>query len=327
MTIQPPDSQNGDGSLVRPSEKVFSSIQTGDVIIFEAEDFLGKCIAWITDSSVSHAAMVYDNSAASETMVEMGKGGIRSNSFVISEVSLPGYEKVHFMRYTQDLSAGRLTKVADRYREEGIQYDYPSLVLLAGLLIYRDVQTDKWDEVKVVLRLACKELDKILNRIIHHKEKINVMMCSQLVCQCYLDCGYDLDIENGLLQTSGAEAIWLADYLDDADELSESFLWEESAAAGLELTDEMVEKSAEVLYLSLLETSESLDGKPHDAMNLSGAAHYAKKFLGALQAIMDHSGNKAPLEALFVTPADLYSNAENLEEQGFAWLKRMIQTN
>lgn len=130
MTIQPPDSQNGDGSSVGPAEKVFSSIQAGDVIIFEAEDFLGKCIAWITDSSVSHAAMVYDNSAASETMVEMGKGGIGNNLFAISDVSLPGYEKVHFMRYTQDLSAGRLTKVADRYREEGIQYDCPSLVLL-----------------------------------------------------------------------------------------------------------------------------------------------------------------------------------------------------
>ena len=72
----------------------------------------------------------------------------------------------------------------------------------------------------------------------------------------------------------------------------------------------------------LSEASESLDKKLYDTASLSGAACYAKEFIDKIQKIMDSAGIKTPLEALFVTPADLYENAKNLKEYGSGWLWR-----
>ena len=49
------------------------TMKPGDVIIFEAGDsWLSKCIAKLTNSTVSHAAIRYSG----DKMIEMGRNGI-----------------------------------------------------------------------------------------------------------------------------------------------------------------------------------------------------------------------------------------------------------
>ncbi len=73
-----------------------------------------------------------------------------------------------------------------------------------------------------VLNQACAELDKLLNILIHKKNPSPVMVCSQLVYQCYLDCGddYKIKLEDELLQSVCMNKIRLADLVNNPAFLS-----------------------------------------------------------------------------------------------------------
>lgn len=287
-----------------------STMNPGDVIIFEAGDsWISKGIAKLTNSTVSHAAIKY----VADCMVEMGKKGIMTSGCNISERG----EKAYLLRLKPERDTEPLIKVAEKYLNEGVLYDYPDLILFAGLLIYRAVRpTPRWQKVTdLVLNLACAELDKLLNMLQHKGKKVPVMVCSQLVYQCYLDCGseYEIILENGLLQTAGPDKIRLADLLDD---LGECALPSEEEQVNCDL-----EELAHEMCLALDE-AESDQCILLEAKDMHQTIGWAKKFLDMAERILEESGVNIPVPALFVAPCDLLNHAVNLVQYGTECISR-----
>ena len=72
----------------------------------------------------------------------------------------------------------------------------------------------------LILNMACRELDKLLNKVIH-KGDVPVMVCSQLVYQCYADCGsgYRIMYDNEFMSGEATvrfyeEKIWAGRFAD-----------------------------------------------------------------------------------------------------------------
>lgn len=287
----------------------------GDVLIFEAEDsFLSRCIAKITNSNVSHSAMVYDESK----MVEMGGNGIYANRFLEDENG----EVVHIMRLKQEHPFPPLFSAANYYLDKRAKYDYPSLLILAGLLIYWPVRpTVRWQHIAdSIIKAACLKLDKILNKIIHGDDTV-VMMCSQLVYQCYLDCGKDyfIKINKGILQTAPVTdgSIRLIDSFSNYDGLATDWKQLES-----NFGDE--EEMAKELLESLVEGEELPKDELIGVDCLQSTGSLVVTFLDLLEEILAAASINLPMESLFVTPADLYLHTENLEEVGVMKIKRIV---
>lgn len=133
-----------------------------------------------------------------DKIVEMGGSGIS-----VSTVKVESGETAFLMRHKPDVDAQPLIYAADVYINAKTRYDFPALVILAGLLIYREIRpTPKLTAlIDIILRIACKELDKLIQSIVLHNPD-KAMVCSQLVYQIYRDCGktYELNLENGSLQ-------------------------------------------------------------------------------------------------------------------------------
>lgn len=296
-------------------------IKQGDVLIFEAGDnWVSKSIAFLTKSNVSHSAMVYSD----DSIVEMGTTGIQVNHFGLKSSG----EKAYLLRLHPEHNPAPLIKAAEQYIQEDVEYDFASLVFLAGLLIYRNVRpTPKWKKITdIVLGYACLGLDKLLNRLMH-KSNQKVMMCSQLVYQCYYDCGEDYririrdgrlqaNLDNSSINTDGS--IRIVDLLDE--NIVEVANQDMVASALPEQID--VEELAKELYESLEEASEVENDLLLDSSELVAISSKAQKFLDLLEKILEKSSSEIPLPALFVTPADILEHAENLEKMGMVQVSR-----
>ncbi|MCL2378907.1 MAG: hypothetical protein FWC77_07260, partial [Defluviitaleaceae bacterium] len=94
----------------------------GDVLIFKAgkeiekKNYMGRAIARLTDSDVSHAALAINN----EEMVEMGPHGIKISS-------IPS-QNLYQLRHTAKLDMTKVVNIANGYVKDSVHYDYPSLV-------------------------------------------------------------------------------------------------------------------------------------------------------------------------------------------------------
>lgn len=281
-----------------------SELKLGDVVILEADDsWISRAIALLTDSSVSHAAMIYE----ADRFIEMGLSGIGVHGF---HEDMAGRE-AYIRRLTPERDATPLLAVAGGYLKQGVKYDMPSLFLLAGLLVYRQIRpTPRLSKIaSFVLRKVCGALDRLINRIVNPKEA-QLMVCSQLVYQCYHDCGegYALRIHQGLLQdASGTNGtLRLIDCLDGAFEEVELLLQPNEVA----LSDDAL---AEELCQALAESQDA--AQPVLAPDaLSSVLGGARNFLELVEKLLVTLEIDLPVEALFVTPADLLLHCENLSD-------------
>lgn len=286
----------------------------GDVIIFEAgDDWISKCIAKLTNSTVSHAAMLMSE----DTMVEMGAKGIVVDGCSPDDLG----ELTHFLRLTPEQDPAPLIKAAQSYLSAGVKFDYPDLLLLAGMLVYRGVRpTPRWKKITdLILQLACWELDKLLNRLIHKGEKVPVMICSQLVYQCYRDCGkdYELVLENALLQgENNAGSIRLVDLIQEENCL----MGTDAIQIPINTNGEIL---AEELYAALIEAEAESDELLLTGHSLGGTVASAAKLLDLVEQILEKSGVALPVYALFVTPCDLLQNTTNLKQYDAARITRV----
>lgn len=288
--------------------------KTGDILIFKAgDDWVGKSIAWLTHSEVSHAAMLI----SPDTMVEMGSRGITVNGLREG----PEGESAYLLRLDPEKDPAPLVQAAQGYIDQELHFDYPDLVILAGQLIYRTVRpTARWRKITdLILELACAELDKLLNRMLHKGKKVPAMICSQLVYQCYYDCGpdYQIVLKSALLQDTGsAGMICLADLASEMDM---------AAAPDIQVPVDMEpEVLAKELYESLLEADEANEMLLETA-DLSGTLAQVSKFLDLVERILETSGVDLPIPALFVTPCDLLENAVNLKRHGTGKIVRVAK--
>lgn len=286
-----------------------TNLQSGDVLVFEAGDnWLSKCIAKLTDSNVSHAAMCYQDG----TIVEMSSSGIvRSKCREVENG-----DNAYLLRLSPEQDAAPLLAAAKIYLDEAVYYDYPDLVFFAGLIIYRAVRpTKRWQKIMdYVLELACMELDKMLNKLIH-KDGKKAMVCSQLVYQIYLDCGenYQIQIHDGLLQAEMAsERICLSDLAANSAVVSTEAVAVDSMAAEFQEPD--IEAVFRELY-GAMEESEQEDCELSTSNDLGRLVDKAKKFLDKMEDILEHADVELPVYALFVAPSDLLK-ADNLDNKG-----------
>lgn len=92
--------------------------------MFKAGDnWLSKAIAWITDSDVSHAAMMLDDGR----MVEMWMDGI----YVSHVEALEGDDAI-LLRLRPERDPLPLADAAQKYLDCETRYDLPALAFLAG---------------------------------------------------------------------------------------------------------------------------------------------------------------------------------------------------
>lgn len=282
-----------------------NKLKLGDIIIFKAgDDWLGKSIAWITNSNVSHAAMLYQTDA----IVEMGGSGIGVN-----KISTNAGEEGYVMRLEPEQDSQSLCKAAEAYIKAETRYDFPALVILAGLLIYRRIRpTQKFVVIgDLILRAACKEVDKLIQRLIL-KNPDKAMVCSQLVYQIYSDCGkaYSIELQGGDLQGEvqperAENSIRLFDMLNSASEAM-PFMGSDG--------EEAVEYAPEDLARSLMEAfeEESDNDAALQSVNVESLLPWAKKLLESLEEFLEKSQANLSLDSLFVTPGDILNHAKNL---------------
>lgn len=291
--------------------------KSGDILLFEAEDvnnFIEKCIMKLTDSNITHSAMVYKDN----TMVEMIASGISLTPFHCSEKGV----KTHALRFTPQMSPKPLINAADVYLKSKIKYDYADLILLAGLLIFKklNLTTVMSEIVFAVLQLACQFLDEIYQRFENKGKRID-MICSQLVYQIYYDCGPDylIKIRNGLLQQDNGKGIRIYDYISHSPKAVHKSLDQQYCKK--EYTEIDSNSLAKELFGTLSEqknvnlskkTTQFIDVKTHCVKD------QAEEFIGKIEQLLTVMKINLPLPALFVTPSDLLNNTENLIQYGTA---------
>lgn len=289
------------------------NLKPGDVFVFKAgDDWVGKSIAWLTESDVSHAAILLENGK----MVEMGSSGIHVGGIEVLE----GNSAI-VLRLSPEQDSTPVMAAAQKYIDCETRYDFPALVILAGLIVYRRIRpTQRFVAISdVILRAACVALDGLIQRIVLNNPD-KALVCSQLAYQVYEDCGkeYHIQIENGLLQAAAAPSA-----SDDTVRLVELA---GNAAPDLVMaavdTFPQDEELAKELYLALVE-QDSANGLDFAAADLGTLPAWCGHFLERLEEFLKKSQSNLPINALFITPADLAYKAKNLERVGEVNLKRL----
>lgn len=298
-------------------------MKCGDVLVFKAGDnWLSKTIAWLTDSDVSHAAMMLDD----KRMVEMSASGI-----CVSDVEALEGDGTILLRLHPEKEPSLLVDAAQKYIDCKTRYDFPALVYLAGLIIYHRIRpTQKYVVITdLILRGACAELDRLIQSVIL-KNPDKAMVCSQLVYQIYEDCGkeYHINIEGGILQIDKNadqldDRVCLADLIADAPDLYPvtADVLDEFVVDNAVLPD--VEELARELYLALSEqeTEAGMDFVQEDLGNLPS---WAKRMLERLEEFLEKSKSNLPIDALFISPADLAYKSTNLATVGRLDISRLM---
>lgn len=284
-----------------------NQLKAGDIFIFKVkeDEWISKAIAWLTDTDVSHAAMMLEDNC----MVEMAANGI-----TVSKVDIREGSDARWYRLYPDQPAAPLVKAAQTYIDCNTRYDFPALALLAGLIIYRKLRpTPRLVAViDTVLRAACVAVDRLIQAIIL-KNPVKAMVCSQLVYQIYEDCGekYHIKIEGGLLQKTHGP-IHADDRIRIADRMS-------GAAADEILSDSVLEFEEEALAKELYEAliqQEKANITKAPAADLKTLPALAKHFLEMTDKLLKESKCELPIDALFITPGDIAYQSRNLNLSG-----------
>lgn len=300
-----------------------SILKPGDIVVFKAgDDWLGKSIAWLTESDVSHAAIILEN----DRLAEMGASGIHVGGI---EVHDGGNTMV--LRLSPERDSAPLMEAAQKYIDCKTRYDFPALVILAGMIIYRKIRpTPRLVAIiDLTLRAACSALDSLIQHIVL-KNPDKAMVCSQLVYQVYNDCGknYRIELSGGLLQAGSGDMsaadgmVRLIDLAESADRLTSP-----TGTPGITNEKEIPseEEIAKELYLALSE--QDTQGNDLECAappcSLGDLPSWCARFVEQLEEFLEKSQQNIPIDALFVTPADLAYKAENLAKIGKVELKRL----
>lgn len=301
------------------------SLTQGDIIIFKAQDsWFSRAIALLSRSDVCHAAMVYSK----DSIVEVLANGIQVN-----KVSLSKGDDIYVLRLSDEPDYAPLIRSADAYLQAGTRYDFPGLLILAGLLIYRYI-VPTYEVLKIanhIFDAACLELDKMIQHALHYESR--AMVCSQLIYQIFYDCGepYKIKLPGSCLWSGSTDNslpgfVRLAEYLSpDNDTLTdcpsplvtpksslmplpEAFLYKELCTA---LTN------ADAFSFCNKKPSKDLLTR-----QLSDSLPHAERFLSRLKHFLKLIQCDTPMDAMFVTPGDILNHSANLKQIAMITLKR-----
>jgi hypothetical protein len=136
------------------------------------------------------------------------------------------------------------------------------------------------------------------------------MMCSQLAYQCYLDAGkdYTIKIKGGILQGEKPDGtIRLIDLIGEIDGTENRQIFQ------TDMDDINEEALIQEIYESLVEAEDAKSEEILKVEDLSDTVLGAANFMDNLKKIMEAISSDMPLDALFVTPADICYKSENLK--------------
>ncbi|MDO4303745.1 MAG: hypothetical protein Q4D94_07500 [Bacillota bacterium] len=304
-----------------------TTLQKGDILLFFAGDsWLSKSISYLTNSEVTHAAMVYSE----DSMVEILADGVQLNKIALKEG-----KKAYLMRHDPELDFEPLKKSADAYLNSEVLYDFPGLYLLGGLLIYsRLVPTPRiLKYTKLILEADILLLDQFIQKkLLHHPEK--TMVCSQLIYQIFYDCGgdYQIPIVGGCLsvneiKNSRPDTVRLIDMLDENYSYKSSHVTPAVKDENLNVASPaFTENLAKELYLALTEADASPISNPDmlsASPELDCVLSLAGQFLDKLKLILHKINSNLPLDAMFVTPGDMAYHAPSLKRIDTVYIERI----
>lgn len=173
-------------------------LKPGDILLFSAEkgSFISWAITYLTDASVSHAAMYYNDKERS--IIEETPPQVTTNN---ADKRFEG-RKINVRRLKEDLPIGPVIEASTSYLNDKEPYANSGLYIVGLLLMYKKFAPDN-----LVQKAMVKIFKKITVSIVKYLENYQYpdkspMVCSQFVAQCYAKAGdkYKLKIEHGVLQ-------------------------------------------------------------------------------------------------------------------------------
>lgn len=238
----------------------------GDVVLFEAdESCISRLICALSGSTVSHAAMYYDD--VEKLIVEEAMPGIQLSP-------APGgptqERRVHLRRYKGDIDRSKLIAAAKDHLDKHEPYSMSNLVLIGVLLIFeRFIKEKSYSRaVTIFFKIVCSLLANAINEK-KHPGKLP-MTCSQLVSQCYTEAGYSLRFDNKLLSGRAVDngEPSLADMVvEQLPELglkglaaSDMTTWADVTPNDMSFLEEILEPNNEELPSSLLKGKSASSG-------------------------------------------------------------------
>jgi major membrane immunogen (membrane-anchored lipoprotein) len=324
MALQSKISEENEEKIIE-----LKDIKPGDILIFDGEDHgISLLIKKFTHSNVTHGALFMQGGGVSY-LADSGSGGIHMHQVEQREKS----RFVHVRRITKNGGFGSdfekiiapVLDIARNYVSQDLPYPYSDLVLLAMILIYKDVSDVNLKQAVIIklLKLVTAELKTFIDE--KYRDGKHTMVCSSFVYQCYLDASKNnpdlkIDIKNGdtdfVPNHQVKRSVTLLDlYADHAAEYHYN-----TANFAVE-KDEPVKESVKELLDNLVdETNEN-----HVSMVKGNAlSHSIEEFLKALmnacgiaiKDVKDLIENAKMQQALFVTPNDLYCHTTNTESIG-----------
>ena len=297
-------------------------LKPGDILIFDGEtdDLISRLIMAFTNSRVTHGAIFMRN-GEDAFLADAGENGIHTHLVK----SFPTARGVHVRRITKkggfenfDKTIEPVIDIARNYTQQGLAYPYSNLVLLAMILIYKDVSHVSLKQAAIIkfLKLAAAELKTLIDE--KNNNGKHTMESSSFVYQCFLDASKNnpdlkIDIKNGDISGNPGKCKRTATLLDLFAEHAAEYGFNKSFAAE---KDEQVTESVQEILENLVDKENEdhiylLKSKP-----LSSAIEgFLKMLLKAGGIVVDNVkdliDNAKKQQAMFVTPHDLYCHTTN----------------
>lgn len=325
-------------------------LQKGDMILFfRGDTWLSKSISYLTGAEVTHASMVYSE----DSIIEILAGGVQITKIALKD-SEQDAKKAYLMRHIPELDFQPLKDSADAYLNADIKYDFTGLYLLGGLLIYKKfVPSPRFlNCTGIILEAGLLLLNRFIRKEFLH-DSGKAMVCSQFIYQLFYDCGgdYRIPIVDGCLsvnnrtnkpetlltpKTCPTEEICLADLLaldmkqDMASMEEDNDLLFTVSEADID-SPSFMEDVAKELYFTLTGSSSESENDTATAANglfaksthINHVLSLARKFLDKSRQLQEKIGLSLPLDAMFVTVADLAYHAPSLQKIDTVYVKRL----
>ena len=284
--------------------------------------------------------MFYQNTPV-PALADAGQSGIFAHRVEMKEGARSVYvsrltKKEGLLKPDAPFASEELKPVLDAahfYVSEGLKYPYTDLVLLALILIYKDITASGIKQALIVamLEVLAAKIKKLIDDKFHDGD--HTMVCSSFVYQCYLDASKnnkdleiqlnrDADLRPGLRQAGVKRSNTLFDlYAEHAAEYNyktESFRTLKNSLTDVtleSLIDEVLKQPREnrVTLLKSNELSSAIESLLKTLMEL---------FKMPFKNIEELIKNAENLRSMFVTPNDLCFNIKNAEKVGRIALDR-----
>lgn len=309
-----------------------TDLKSGDILIFDGEenDAISRLIMLFTKSKVSHSA-IFMKEGHELALADTGPDGI--NMHLVT--SRPNAREVHIRRICKkggfdgdfDRFVDPVIDIVHDYIMQELPYPYLDLVLIAMIVVYKDVTHVSLKQTGVInlLKFASAELKKFKDEKLQGGK--HSMISSSFVYQCYHDASRNnpdlkIDIKGDLSNEKGGKrtATLLDLYAQHAAEYnctrSFSLENEEPVKATLqEILDDLVDWDNRN-HIHLLKNdalSNAIEGFLKNLMNTCGVE---------IKDIRKLIENAKRQQAMFITPDDLYCRTTNTVPVGKINLER-----